>query len=274
MNPAVLILAHKGIQNPHIWISWATNDPDHPINLYVANEDKSMTPLDGIELLDIPFVASQWGSKEIAINTMTALRKIVEEHPDHSIIFIVSGYCLPVQPSAFLYPKTHTVKKQHVDFDKCKTWNTHSITFPFLYEDKANALVSSIQWISLTPDSIRRLVDDPQLLETRPEGCSSPDEYYIQTLLKRTSLPVQDYTFMDICTVRMSDPSPIVWNLNENVVTEVAWGPRSTRFMTGLEFLAFAHQAGYAFARKFSTLNNCHDFDTFLEKVKSTQIPK
>jgi hypothetical protein len=266
IHPAVLILAHQGIQNPNIWISWSKSDPKHPIQLYVVNEDKSIIPQDGFTLLDIPLIPSTWGSKEIVINTMTAFKEIVNKKPKPTIIYLVSGYCLPIQQPNFLYQTIHRTKKTHANFYSTITWNPQISTFPIL-KDTTSEVVSSVQWISLTSNVIHQLVDDSKLIKDTPDFYGTPDEYYIQTLVRRLGVPTQNYSLMDASYIKKEHNSPIIWDLNNENKIEIMWGPRSSRLINAWESLTFAHKSGYVFSRKFKKILDYNDFNTFFQRI-------
>jgi hypothetical protein len=277
--PAVLILCHKGVQNPKVWLDWASCEHDYPIKLFALCEngqgsgsgpDDLVCQQHGIRISNL--LPSQWAGRNIAHNTFYALKHIAESNEiDIDIVYLVSGYCLPVQWPSFFYRKPFSLPPDHVDHPK--VWDPRQSSLAIL--SSSDELVGGVQWISLTVDTIRVLRADDALLDRAAlvyengshEQC--PDETYIHTLVSRCSSQVQDVAFMDQSRSRWNSPSPIEWKRSDRMRRTI-WDDEATSKMNTRGVLCFAHRAGYAFSRKFYYLPGICTFQDLLDYAFST----
>ena len=213
-------------------------------------------------------VSTSWCDKSIAINTLRAFRHVVDLAPEVDIVYLVSGFCLPVQRPGYLYQKRIRLPPLHVNGGV--TWRPRSNSITVV--STKDGILAGTQWIALERDTIRRLEPDETMFHGQG-GC--PDEYYIQTLVRRQGIPYQDVPYMDTCKSSPRSRSPIEWKgLDEK--RRIVWDTDSSRVdMTGRQFLRFAHDAGYVFVRKFHPLNDIKTYaqleasmsDEFLDEI-------
>lgn len=277
---AILLLAHVGVQNPEVWNSWAHSDPRHPIRLYAVCEKKPdhdvICRQHGMHTLQLR--PSAWCHRNIAVNTLTALRAIAEKDKEISIIHVVSGYCLPMQAPRYFYTR-HVLPPGHGEAGK--TW------YPFRTCLTANRLaddgvLDSMQWLSVTPRDVLSLRDDAELLDTvdsaHRDHCA--DESYIQTLLYRAGADIQYISTMFKVYTRPNAPSPIEWKPTSRRRRRIVYGAcvpacvgSKYATMTAREILRTAHAWGYAFARKFladPSLKSYKDLVQIMEETRGT----
>lgn len=249
---AVLILAHKGVANPKIWLQWAESDKTrYPVYLYALCESKSQDCVctrHGLQTVRI--LPSRWCGKNIAVNTLNALKQICKQKKNLAIIYLVSGHCLPLQPPSYLYSESITLPTTHVD--NGKKWHPLQTSMTVLKHHKGN-IVECTQWIALEPETINQLHHDKQLLNSSVVRKQCPDEWYIQTLVHRAGIPYQNIAYMDFCHRTHSSRSPVLWDLHSKERKRIEWTYTSYRYVNAEAVFKFSQKAGYAFARKFQT---------------------
>jgi hypothetical protein len=255
---AVLILCHRGVQNPKIWLDWASCDPKHPIQLFALCENGSDDAVCRQYDLraHVNMLPSEWAGRNIAHNTFYALKHIADTYPEIEIVYLVSGHCLPVQWPAFFYRKPFPLPQDHVDHPK--VWDPRQSSLAVLTRSK-DGVVGGVQWISLTGAVIRTLCADDTLLDqlalayTNGSHPQCPDESYIHTLVSRARLPFQDIAITDQSHSKWDSQSPIEWKLSDRK-RRITWDDETTYTENTRGVLWFAHGACYAFSRKFCYL--------------------
>ena len=253
----ILILAHRGVQNADLWATWASSDVEHPIELFALCESGEDRICVSCGLKDIHGIRqSKWCGKKIALNTLRAFRHICNTRDDLIIIYLVSGFCLPLQSPAFFYQSVISLPKSHVDGGK--QWNPRD-TSMCVIKHHPRRIIECTQWIALTPACVRQIKDDSsleKLLDNRKivsQKC--PDEWYIQSLIWRQNIPFQDVAFVDICHSNHLSKHALTWDLSPSQASKkrrIEWDDDSYTKMNANQFLLFAQKAKYAFARKFS----------------------
>jgi hypothetical protein len=254
----VLLLCHLGVQNPNIWTDWASCDKMHPIQLFALCEkrsDDTVCQKHGIQILNIH--KSKWCEKGIAHNTFYAFKHIVEHFPDIEIVYLASGFCLPVQQPSYLYRKPFILPKGHVDHPQL--WNPRETSMAILLESPSGE-VGGIQWMSLSRTAIQSLRANESLLKQTQVGNKvfCPDETYLQTLVYHKH-SFQNVAITDQSKSSNDSPSPIEWHKSAQKRT-IVWDQTSKRRFNTPQVLNFAREAGYVFSRKYHCLPGINSF--------------
>lgn len=186
-----MILAHGGIQHPEIWEDWASLHEG--IKLFALAPDSCR---DHIPRLDVKLLPTEWGHKNIAINTLNGFRRVIETDPDVGIVYLVCGYSLPLQHPSYLFQGPFRLPELHAN--PGMLWDPMQSSIPVVNKTNDN-FTECTQWISLTRDTILSLDHNPALLEDENETLHYPDEWYIQTLVDRGQHHYQDIPYMELC---------------------------------------------------------------------------
>ena len=264
----ILILAHKGIQNPCIWLDWASQHAG--IRLFALCEEGYRD--ERITQLEVPLEPTEWGHKNIAVNMLKGFREVVRVCPEADIVYLVSGHCLPVQHPSYLFQGPFILPPGHVS--EGEQWDPSKSSMTVVLREEKEVVVECTQWISLTREAIGGIRDDPVLLERigAEEVVHCADEVYVQTLVHRSGHFYQDIPYTDICHETPTSQSPTVWDFTSGEKKRILWLERPNRYrvLTTKGFLRFAHDVGYVFARKFSAAANITTFSGLVEYYSSS----
>lgn len=263
---AVLLLAHKGVQNPGMWLQWANSDKDHPVQLYSLCESGSKDDI-CLKGLNIKILPSKWCGKEIAVNTLNALKAICRQKNNIGIIYLVSGYCVPLQGPSYLYQESIRLPANHVNGGQLWKPFENSMT---VVRKLGPMAIECTQWIALTPETIQTIEPDQELLDSRLATLKCPDEWYIQTLVHRSKCAYQKIAFMDFCHKHHMSKSPEEWNLLSDTPKRVEWTRSSFKTFDVRWYLIWARNAGYSFARKFEAIDGSPEQVSDLKKWSKT----
>ncbi|KAM3578146.1 hypothetical protein VYU27_000242 [Nannochloropsis oceanica] len=198
----ILFLAHDGVANPSLWEKWRESDPAFAsrIRFFVfRNEAISHTSTFANQNDLLLRMRTKWCCSSIVRATVKSLDAILTKDADVEIIYIVSGFDIPIQPpSAFFTTRavvTEGVPKSVVPFQTVLAF-TPGEDAPFKVakgwgkknEDVRQSVVCHVQWCGLARDHAQRIVEFPELdrfldIGNKMSKACCPDEWVLGTIL-------------------------------------------------------------------------------------------
>ena len=106
MSRVVLVLAHDGVAQPRVWERWESGGG---VRLFVHCPPSAAGPLCA-NRLRIPYGRSRWGEASIVRETLRALKAVLAAEEGDFVLFLASGYCVPVAPTSAFRDSPHKTR--------------------------------------------------------------------------------------------------------------------------------------------------------------------
>jgi len=88
--------------NPEIWKDWERLGGGAVKLLLLPGVNEQPTNVDAIPRVGIEVLHTEWGHKNIAINTLNGFKWVAAHFPEAQIVYLASGHCLPIQHPRYL----------------------------------------------------------------------------------------------------------------------------------------------------------------------------
>lgn len=216
INIIILFLAHKGVMQPEWWNKWKNASEEYKNNI-IFRVHAPLNPEHGEKFCNdntIGFYDEQtkWCRPSLVKVYFSCLKSIMIEFPANSLIYLVSGYDIPIRPSRYMFQ------------DKYEIYNTETKIFdPKTYNHKLSRIckvndTQSHQWLALSSDDANKIYYNYEnnfqkyidMWYIDRKGC--PDETFITNIINIINLKYDvKCTTIDYRS-NCNDPSPIEWN--------------------------------------------------------------
>ena len=221
----ILFLAHEGVQHPSLWWYWwqrnvqARNEVAFVV--HASNNLNNKPDHHGFvnhHRLFQSFNKTKWGDFNLVQAYIRCIKHILQTFPALQIVYLVSGYCIPITPIEQLLrdnnqqsrcsytasPFELNAKTQHI-VDETITRINNELQYTF---DKSKFLHHH-QWIALIKSHLQILVKtdlkpwnlfDQYLTTISHEQhyklmITAPDEYVPMSILKHANIPDEQIKF-------------------------------------------------------------------------------
>ena len=214
----LLFLAHDHVQNPYLWTLWRAQagHESSALQFYVYDSNNRQH-LPG--WMRVPFsVTTAWNTPSLVTAHMASLRHILASDTTVQIVYLVSGYDVPIVcPSILLGTDITKSRVQCEQLEQYRVTATHCRP----PDEEYTTFAIGSQWVATSRELAAMLVTvDFTVLEkyrtylTKRYGMRnniSPDEFYLPTMIRTQNWEVLNTAITGQEKRKSTDSSPITW---------------------------------------------------------------